>query len=190
MVEISKAFEYPDFKAFDRVRFPDTKFVGLMQYDGDLHLPKNFLIPPPDISKTSGEWLVKNGVRTFACSETQKFGHVTFFWNGNRSGYFDEKLETYIEIPSDVIPFDQKPDMKAREITAASLEALRSGKYDMHRVNYANPDMVGHTGILPATIQACETCDAQARGCSRAQTRENTRRGRTAAQRSRSSAGD
>lgn len=161
VVEISKAFEYPDFKSFDRVRFPKTKFVGLMQYDGDLKLPSNFLIPPPDITKTSGEWLVKNGIRTFACSETQKFGHVTFFWNGNRSGYFDAKLETYVEITSDVIPFDQKPDMKAREITAASLEALRSGKYDMHRVNYANPDMVGHTGIIPATIQAVETCDAQ-----------------------------
>lgn len=85
MVELSKAFEYDDFAHFDRVRFPKTKFVGIMQYDGDLKLPKNFLIPPPDIQKTSGEWLAKNGVRTFACSETQKFGHVTFFWNGNRS---------------------------------------------------------------------------------------------------------
>jgi bisphosphoglycerate-independent phosphoglycerate mutase (AlkP superfamily) len=62
-----------------------TKFVGMMQYDGDLHLPAHYLIPPPAIAKTSGEWLSKNGLRTFACSETQKFGHVTFFWNGNRS---------------------------------------------------------------------------------------------------------
>lgn len=90
MVELSKAFEYEDFKSFDRVRFPKTLFAGLMQYDGDLKLPKNFLVPPPDIQKTSGEWLVKNGVRTFACSETQKFGHVTFFWNGNRSVRHDE----------------------------------------------------------------------------------------------------
>lgn len=66
---------------------------------------------------------------TFACSETQKFGHVTFFWNGNRSGFFDAKLETYVEIPSDKIQFNEKPEMKAKEITAAGIEALKSGKY-------------------------------------------------------------
>ena len=72
--------------------------------------------------------MVKNGLSIFACSETQKFGHVTFFWNGNRSGYFNENLETYVEIPSDNVPFNQAPLMKAREITAAGKEALRSGK--------------------------------------------------------------
>jgi len=161
MVEMSKAFEYEDsaFKYFDRQRFPKTRFVGMMQYDGDLHLPTNYLVPPPEISKVSGEYLARNGISTFACSETQKFGHVTFFWNGNRSGYFDAKLETYLEIPSDKIVFNEKPDMKAHEITAAGIEALRSGKYKMVRINYANPDMVGHTGDLKATIRACETCD-------------------------------
>jgi 2,3-bisphosphoglycerate-independent phosphoglycerate mutase len=161
MVEISKAFEYADFSNFDRERYPkDLKFVGMMQYDGDLLLPKNFLVPPPEIKKTSGEYLVHNGVSTFACSETQKFGHVTFFWNGNRSGYFDSKLETYLEIPSDKVPFNQLPKMKASEITAAGIEALRSGKYGMVRINYANPDMVGHTGDLPATREACAHVDA------------------------------
>lgn len=160
VVEISKAFEYPDFKDFDRVRFPKVKFAGLMQYDGDLKLPANYLVPPPLIERTSGEVLAANGLKTFACSETQKFGHVTFFWNGNRSGYFNENLETYVEIPSDNVPFNQAPLMKAREITAAGKEALRSGKYDVVRVNYANPDMVGHTGDLQATIAACEECDA------------------------------
>lgn len=76
----------------------DLKFVGMMQYDGDLLLPANYLVPPPEIHKTSGEFLVHNGISTFACSETQKFGHVTFFWNGNRSGYFDSNLETYLEV--------------------------------------------------------------------------------------------
>lgn len=186
----------------------DLKFVGMMQYDGDLLLPANFLVPPPEIHKTSGEFLVHNGISTFACSETQKFGHVTFFWNGNRSGYFDSNLETYLEvgaaaaalllgtacwcslcrsvgqlharqsckfwrclleqlagrwsysiefnawavhsfdlqligivcvllplllaqIPSDKVPFNQAPDMKAYEITEAGKEALRSGKYKM-----------------------------------------------------------
>ncbi|KAL6748133.1 phosphoglycerate mutase [Haematococcus lacustris] len=161
MVEISKAFEYPDFKVFDRQRYPSgLKFVGMMQYDGDLLLPANYLVPPPEIENVSGLYLVKNGISTFACSETQKFGHVTFFWNGNRSGYFDNKLETYLEIPSDKILFNEKPDMKAREITEAGKEALRSGKYKMVRINYANPDMVGHTGDMAATVRAVETCDA------------------------------
>lgn len=142
VIEISKAFEYADFTAFDRVRWPKTRFVGMMQYDGDLKLPARYLVPPPAITKTSGELLAASGVSTFACSETQKFGHVTFFWNGNRSGYFDEKLETYVEIPSDAVPFNEAPDMKAREITEAGKEALLSKKYRVIRINYANPDMV------------------------------------------------
>jgi len=160
MVSISKALEYPDFKTFDRERMPkNLKFAGMMQYDGDLKLPTHFLVPPPEIKLTSGEFLSRNGISTFACSETQKFGHVTFFWNGNRSGHFDPKLETYVEIPSDRVVFNEKPDMKAREITAAGIEALRSGRFKMVRLNYANPDMVGHTGDLAATVQAVRTVD-------------------------------
>ncbi|KAG1669328.1 hypothetical protein FOA52_014890 [Chlamydomonas sp. UWO 241] len=161
MVAMSKALEYEDFKSFDRERFPkDLKFVGMMQYDGDLHLPANFLVAPPRINHVSGEYLARNGISTFACSETQKFGHVTFFWNGNRSGYFDAALETYVEIPSDKIVFNKKPAMKCAEITAAGIAALKTGKYKMVRINYANPDMVGHTGDLAATRIACEVCDA------------------------------
>lgn len=159
VIQISKAFEYADFTAFDRVRWPATRFVGMMQYDGDLKLPARYLVAPPAIKNTSGELMAKAGISTFACSETQKFGHVTFFWNGNRSGYFDDKLETYVEIPSDTVPFNQAPDMKAAEITAAGIAALRSGKYKMVRINYANPDMVGHTGDLAATKRACTTVD-------------------------------
>eukprot|EP00929_Paragymnodinium_shiwhaense_P044262 TRINITY_DN2270_c0_g2_i1.p1 TRINITY_DN2270_c0_g2~~TRINITY_DN2270_c0_g2_i1.p1 ORF type:complete len:609 (+),score=239.02 TRINITY_DN2270_c0_g2_i1:91-1917(+) len=159
VVELSKAFEYSDFKAFDRVRYPKVQFVGMMQYDGDLKLPENYLVDAPCITKTSGEFLVKNDVKTYACSETQKFGHVTFFWNGNKSGYVDEKFETYECIESDKIVFDQAPKMKAREITDACLKALKSGDYHMVRANYANPDMVGHTGNLKATIEAVEYCD-------------------------------
>ena len=162
VIEISKAFEYADFSQFERKRVPkDLKFVGLMQYDGDLKLPSNYLVPPPAISGVSGEYLAKNGLRSFACSETQKFGHVTFFWNGNRSGYFDENLETYVEIPSDNCIFNEKPLMKATEITDAGIAALKSKRYDVCRVNYANPDMVGHTGDLAATIAAVEHCDKE-----------------------------
>ena len=142
VIEISKAFEYADFTAFDRTRWPKTRFVGMMQYDGDLKLPARYLVPPPAITRVSGELLAASGVSTFACSETQKFGHVTFFWNGNRSGYFNEALETYVEIPSDAVPFNEAPDMKAREITEAGKEALLSKKYKVVRINYANPDMV------------------------------------------------
>jgi len=159
MCQMSQAFEYEEFKMFDRKRYPKVKFVGMMQYDGDVGLPANYLVDAPSITKTSGQWLCKNGVRTYSCSETQKFGHVTFFWNGNRSGYIDENLETYECIDSDKVVFDEKPAMKAREITDAGIKAINSGKFDMIRVNYANPDMVGHTGNIAATISACETVD-------------------------------
>lgn len=85
----------------------DLKFVGMMQYDGDLKLPANYLVSPPAISHVSGEYLLRNGVSTFACSETQKFGHVTFFWNGNRSGYLNEKLEQYVEVSASIFAWFQ-----------------------------------------------------------------------------------
>ncbi|KAG6548579.1 hypothetical protein Mapa_010068 [Marchantia paleacea] len=159
VAQLSKAFEYEDFKKFDRKRYPKVKFAGMMQYDGDLKLPKNYLVSPPLIERTSGVYLVKNGIRTFACSETQKFGHVTFFWNGNRSGKLDEQLETYREIVSDTCPFNEKPKMKADQISKAAKEAILSGKYDFIRVNLANGDMVGHTGDFGSVLIACEAVD-------------------------------
>ena len=153
-VEISQAFEDPDFHHFDRGNHPDLLFAGMLQYDGDLLVPTNHLVAPPSIDRTLGEYLCATGLKSFAVSESQKFGHVTFFWNGNRSGYIDEALETYIEIPSDNVEFNTAPQMKAREITEATIELLRSGEYAMGRINFANGDMVGHTGDLKATIDA------------------------------------
>ncbi|NPV38804.1 MAG: 2,3-bisphosphoglycerate-independent phosphoglycerate mutase [Brevinematales bacterium] len=158
-IEISMAFEYPDFDKFDRERYPKVVFAGMMQYDGDLKLPSRFLVQPPVITKTVSEYMCAAGIRSFAISETQKFGHVTYFWNGNRSGYIDEKLETYIEIPSDKIQFDKAPAMKANEITEKTIELLRSGQYKFGRLNFANGDMVGHTGVMEAAIEAVETVD-------------------------------
>ncbi|KAI3425198.1 hypothetical protein D9Q98_008967 [Chlorella vulgaris] len=161
VVEISQALEYADFKKFDRKRWPDIRFAGIMQYDGELQLPKHFLVPPPLIERASEQYVVGNGLRVFACSESQKIGHVTFFWNGNRSGYLDPKLEKFQEIPSDQgISFDQAPAMKAHEIAAATKEALLSGQYDFVRCNFPNPDMVGHTGNLEATIKAVTVTDS------------------------------
>ena len=100
-----------------------------MQYDGDLKLPINYLVTPPKIDKVLGEYLCNAGVTTLAVSETQKFGHVTYFYNGNRSGYIDAKLEKYVEVPSDNISFELKPWMKCGEITDVVLEAIVSKKF-------------------------------------------------------------
>jgi len=158
-IEISRAYEEPDFDVFDRGRHPELFYAGLLQYDGDAFIPKHYLVDPPAIDRTMGEYLVTAGVTSFAISETQKYGHVTYFWNGNRSGYLDESLETYVEIPSDNIEFNKAPRMKAREITDAAIEMLRSGRYQFGRLNFANGDMVGHTGVLDATIEAMEVVD-------------------------------
>ncbi len=153
-IEISQAYDDVDFPYFDRGSNPDVNFVGLLQYDGDAFVPTNYLVEPPAIDRTVSEFLCAAGLRSFAISETQKFGHVTYFWNGNKSGYIDESLETYIEIPSDNVEFNKTPAMKLIEITEQTIDMLRSGDYDWGRLNFPNPDMVGHTGDLNATIEA------------------------------------
>ena len=161
-IEISKAFEGgADFAMFDRKRVPNVLYAGMLEYDGDLHIPSRFLVNPPEITNTMSEYLVNSGVNSLAISETQKYGHVTYFWNGNKSGKFSETLETYIEIPSDVVPFEQRPWMKCAEITDKLIEALESGEYKYLRVNFPNGDMVGHTGSFLATECSMEALDLQ-----------------------------
>ena len=160
-IEISKAFDDAEFTHFDRVRYPKVVYAGMLEYDGDLHIPSNFLVNPPEITNTMGEYLTNSGVSILAISETQKYGHVTYFWNGNRSGKFSDELETYIEIPSDVVPFEQRPWMKCAEITDKLIECLESGKYRCLRVNFPNGDMVGHTGNFVATQCSMEALDLQ-----------------------------
>lgn len=162
-IEISRAFDEDDFTAFDRQRRPDVFFAGMMQYDGDAMIPKNYLVEPPVINRTLGEYLCAAGVTSYAISETQKFGHVTYFWNGNKSGYIDEKLEQYVEIKSDKITFDLRPWMKAAEITDNIIEAIKSNRYKNLRLNYANGDMVGHTGVPISVRIAVETVDLMLR---------------------------
>ena len=161
-IEISKAFEGgADFDKFDRVRVPNVVYAGMLEYDGDLHIPSKYLVNPPEITNTLGEYLTNTGISQLAISETQKYGHVTYFWNGNKSGKFSEELETYIEIPSDVVPFEQRPWMKCAEITDKLIECIESGKYTYLRVNFPNGDMVGHTGNLAATRCSMEALDLQ-----------------------------
>lgn len=158
-IEISMAFDEKDFNKFDRKYYPNVCYAGLLQYDGDLQLPKRFLVNPPEIKNTLTEVLVAAKINEFAISETQKYGHVTYFWNGNRSGKVSEELETYMEIPSDKVSFDERPWMKSAEITDEVIKAIKSKKYGFIRLNYPNGDMVGHTGSLPATICAMEALD-------------------------------
>lgn len=158
-IELSMAFDDEKFDAFDRGNMPKVLYAGMLQYDGDLGLPKRFLVEPPKIRHTLSEFLVERGIRQYAVSETQKFGHVTYFWNGNRSEKFSDNLEVFEEIPSDKVSFDERPWMKSAEVTDVMIEAIESGKYDFIRCNYPNGDMVGHTGSLPATIIGVEAVD-------------------------------
>lgn len=160
-MELTKAFEAKELEEFDRKRHPKVEFAGMMEYDGDLHVPRQYLVSPPSIDRTMAEYLVASGVRQYSISETQKFGHVTYFFNGNRTGKFDETLETYVEVPSDKVPFEQRPWMKCAEITDHVIKAVKSGKYDFIKLNYPNGDMVGHTGNYQAVICAMEAMDLQ-----------------------------
>ena len=159
-IQITQAFVSGEsFDKFDRIRAPKVVYAGMLQYDGDLKLPETYLVTPPAIKDTLSQHLVESGKSQFACSETQKFGHMTYFWNGNKSDKFSEELETYVEVPSDVIPFEQRPWMKSAEITDALIAALESKKHNFLRVNYANGDMVGHTGHFEAAVQSVESVD-------------------------------
>jgi 2,3-bisphosphoglycerate-independent phosphoglycerate mutase len=158
-IELSRAFEEAELDAFERGPRPDVLFAGMMEYDGDRKLPARYLVTPPLIERTLSEYLVHNDIYQLAVSETQKYGHVTYFWNGNRSGMLDPTRETYVEVPSDVVPFEQRPWMKAAEITDAVIAQLKTGKVRAGRLNYANGDMVGHTGHRDAAVQAVEAVD-------------------------------
>jgi 2,3-bisphosphoglycerate-independent phosphoglycerate mutase len=159
-LEISMAFDGDDsFDKFDRKRVPQLEYAGLMEYDGDLHIPKQYLVSPPDIDRTMAEYLCASGVKQFSISETQKFGHITYFFNGNKSGKFDESLEEYVEIPSDICPFEERPAMKCADITDRVIEEIRKGEYKLIKLNFPNGDMVGHTGVYQAVVCSMEAMD-------------------------------
>jgi 2,3-bisphosphoglycerate-independent phosphoglycerate mutase len=160
-LEITAAFEQDQFDKFDRVRRPTVDYAGLMQYDGDAHVPRQYIVEPPMIDRTMSEFLVASKVKLFAISETQKYGHVTYFFNGNRQGKFSEIYEDYVEVPSDRVPFEQRPWMKCAEITDKVIEAIESGSYAFIRLNYPNGDMVGHTGVYQAVVVGVEGMDLQ-----------------------------
>ena len=136
-------------------------FAGVLQYDAELNLPKKFLCPPPVIKNVLSEWLVKHKIRQYTVTETVKYGHLTYFFNGNRAKPFDTKLETWKEFKSDVLAsmYNQAPAMQAEKITDDTISAIESNKYDFIKLNLSNPDMVGHTGDFDATVVACKVVD-------------------------------
>ena len=158
-IEFSLAMEDKTDDFFIKEKKINVLYAGMMEYDGDKKIPENYLVSPPMIEKTMGEYLVKNKVKLFAISETQKYGHVTFFWNGNRSDKFSEELEKYVEIQSDNVPFDERPWMKAAEITDKTIELLQTKNYQFGRINYPNGDMVGHSGDFHAARMSMEATD-------------------------------
>jgi 2,3-bisphosphoglycerate-independent phosphoglycerate mutase len=161
-IQLTRAFETPadaPFHQFDRGFVPSVLFAGMTQYDGDLGLPRRFLVSPPRFSGTLGERLARAGLPQLAVSETQKYGHVTYFFNGNRPEAFAPALERYVEIPSDRVDFATRPWMKAAEVVDATLESLDDFAPAFVRVNLANGDMVGHTGRLLPSIIAMEAVD-------------------------------
>ena len=158
-IELSMAFDCDKFTQFNRGPKPNVCYAGMLQYDGDLKLPARYLVNPPEITNTLSEVLVAAKLNQYAVSETQKYGHVTYFWNGNRSGKFSDELETFKEIPSDNVSFDQRPWMKSADIVDDLIEAIKSKKYDFLRCNFPNGDMVGHTGSMQATIIGVEAVD-------------------------------
>ena len=159
-IEICQAFTAGDeFTGFERERVPQVLFTGMMLYDGDMNIPEKYLVAPQNVSDTVSEYIARAGLRQFACAETQKFGHVTYFWNGNRSDKFNDDTETYLEIPSDLVPFDQRPWMKSAQSADAVIAAIRTGKDRFIRVNFAGGDMVGHTGAFEAAVLAVEAVD-------------------------------
>ncbi len=159
--ELALAFEGDDsFDKFDRGRVPNILFASLLEYDSEKHIPEHFLVAPPEFEHTLGEVVSENGLHQLAISETQKIGHVTYFFNGNHAAKFNDDLEDYVEIPSDRVSFDTEPAMKSAEIAEKLNELLYERKYQFVRVNFPNPDMVGHTGNYDATVQAVEAVDA------------------------------
>jgi 2,3-bisphosphoglycerate-independent phosphoglycerate mutase len=156
-IEIAQAFTYWDFPYFDRGSYTPDKvyFVGMTEYNSDTHVPEHRLVEPVHITKTLNQVLGEHGISQFAISETVKFGHITYYFNGN--SYDKAKSEEFLEIDSYTEPFETRPWMRCAEITDEVLNNL--DKYKFVRINYPGGDMVGHTADLEATVIAMESID-------------------------------
>lgn len=157
--ELAHAFLDEEFDAFERGARPDLAgFSSMVSYDASLHYPVAF--KKENLSRTLGEVISQNGLRQLRIAETEKYAHVTYFFNGGREQPFEGEERILVESPRDVPTYDLKPAMSAPEVTERLLEAWNGKKYDFFVCNLANPDMVGHTGVLSAAVEACEVVDA------------------------------
>ena len=155
--QITRAFVNPDFSNFAREKVPAlADFVMLTQYAADIKTACAY--PPEDLVNTFGEWVSKHGKKQLRISETEKYAHVTFFFNGGKEKPFDGEDRTLINSPK-VATYDLQPEMSSKELTEKLCAAIESGKYDYIICNYPNGDMVGHTGVFEAAVKACEAVD-------------------------------
>ena len=156
--ELTAALTQPTFAGFDRGRWPQlSRYVCMTQYDAKLNLPIAFA--PQSLHNNLGEYLAGLGLGQFRSAETEKYAHVTFFFNGGTEAPYPHEARRLVPSRRDIATYDLAPAMSALDVTAGVVEAIASGKYAFVLVNYANPDMVGHTGVLPAAIAAVETID-------------------------------
>jgi 2,3-bisphosphoglycerate-independent phosphoglycerate mutase len=155
--ELCRAFCEEGFKEFDRGRKLDLYFAGLTEYKQGLPV-ETILLKPPKMKNILGDYVAARGLRQFRCAETEKYPHVTFFFNDYREEPFPGEDRAMVASPK-VTTYDLAPDMSSMGVTVAARDAILSGHYDLLIVNYANADMVGHTGSLPAAIRACEATD-------------------------------
>ena len=159
--EFSQAVLADDFPYFERYRCPEVLFAGMTQYDQDNYIPPDYLVGTPVVEEPFGKRILELGLKQFRLSETQKFAHVTFFYNGGYREPLDPLQENYHFIASDKIPsFAERPAMKAPGISKKAVEFINSGEYQYGLINFANADMVGHTGDFQATVRAVEAVDS------------------------------
>ncbi|MDQ6992273.1 MAG: 2,3-bisphosphoglycerate-independent phosphoglycerate mutase [Mariprofundus sp.] len=159
-IEITQAFELDAFDGFDRGRRPQCIYAGMMVYDEDRNLPALQLMGPTKVAEPFGKRILEMGIKQFRLTETQKYPHVTFFFNGGYRQPLDASMEDYILIPSDKgVSFADQPQMKSAEIAAKAVALIESGDYGFGLINFANADMVGHCGKIKPAIAAVEAVD-------------------------------
>ena len=156
--EITRAFCDDDFKGFERGKRLDTVYVCFSDYDHTIQ-NKEVAFHKIAVTNTFGEWLAANNMTQARIAETEKYAHVTFFFNGGVEEPNPGEDRVLVNSPKDVATYDLKPEMSAYQVCDKLTEAIRSGKYDVIIINFANPDMVGHTGVQAAAIKAVETVD-------------------------------
>ena len=156
--EISRAFTEKDFNGFQRTTLPAiTSFVSMTQYDENFTLEVAF--PPRQLTHILGEEISTHGLTQLRIAETEKYAHVTYFFNGGNETVFPGEERILVPSPREVETYDQKPEMSAEQVAKKACERIASGDINFMVLNFANMDMVGHTGILSAAVKACETVD-------------------------------